>query len=187
MKNPFFEYFHTTNFKIKKMKKLLMTAAAVFAFGFANAQEAKFGVKAGVDFATSTVSYSGFSASASETGFYAGGFADIELSDKFHFQPELLYVAVKDMDQVQIPLLAKYQVAEKFNLLAGPNLGFFTKKTEGMKSFNYGIDFGASYDITENIILDAKYNLGLANLIENAPSGYSAKVHGLFVGAAYRF
>jgi len=28
------------------MKKLLLTAAAVFAFGFANAQEFKFGVKA---------------------------------------------------------------------------------------------------------------------------------------------
>ena len=187
MKNHFFKYFHSTNFKIKEMKKLLMTAAAVFAFGFANAQETKFGVKAGVDFATATASYSGYSASASETGFYGGGFADIEISDAFHFQPEVLYVAVKDLDQVQIPLLAKYKVGEKFGILAGPNLGFFTKKVEGMKSFNYGIDLGVSYDITENIILDAKYNLGLANLVENAPSGYSAKLHGLFVGAAYKF
>ena len=29
------------------MKKVLLSAAAIFAFGFANAQEVKFGVKAG--------------------------------------------------------------------------------------------------------------------------------------------
>jgi len=33
------------------MKKLLLTAAAVFAFGLANAQETKFGVKAGLNMA----------------------------------------------------------------------------------------------------------------------------------------
>ena len=33
------------------MKKIILTAAAVFAFSFANAQDTKFGIKAGVIFA----------------------------------------------------------------------------------------------------------------------------------------
>ena len=35
--------------KLLRMKKIIMTAAAVFAFGFANAQDVKFGVKGGLN------------------------------------------------------------------------------------------------------------------------------------------
>lgn len=50
-----------------------------------------------------------------------------------------------------MPILAKFSVTEKFNLLAGPNLGFILDAGEGSKSFNLGLDLGASYDINENI------------------------------------
>ena len=78
------------------MKRLLFAAVAVFAFGFTNAQETKFGVKAGVDFASVKVEVMGVSGTASETGFFVGGFANIGLSEKFSVQPELLYVAISD-------------------------------------------------------------------------------------------
>ena len=55
------------------MKKIILTALAVFAFSFANAQETKFGVKAGLDLASATVKIDGISASDSETGFFIGG------------------------------------------------------------------------------------------------------------------
>lgn len=169
------------------MKKIILTAAAVFAFGFANAQDTKFGIKAGVDLASLKVEFDGVSASESETGFYIGGFVDIKVSDKFTVQPALLYVAVKDFDQIQIPILAKIAVGEKFSLLAGPDIGFLMDAAEGIKSTNFGLDFGASYDVSENISIDAKYNLGLTNLVEDAPSGYSAKVNGIFLGLGYKF
>ena len=62
------------------MKKLLLTAAAVFAFGFANAQEVKFGVKAGLNINTIT---GGYLSGTSKVGFHVGGLAEIKLSDKF--------------------------------------------------------------------------------------------------------
>ena len=65
------------------MKKLLFAAIAVFAFGFTNAQETKFGVKAGVDLATIKVKMLGTTASASETGFFLGAFANLGVSEKF--------------------------------------------------------------------------------------------------------
>lgn len=67
------------------MKKLLFTAVAVFAFGFANAQETKFGVRAGLDLLSAKIDGGG---SISATGFYLGGFAEFAIADKFGLQPD---------------------------------------------------------------------------------------------------
>ena len=76
------------------MKKIILTVVVVFAFSFANAQETRFGVKAGVDLASVKVKVPEISflgtvlspettVTDSETGFYVGGFATIGISDKF--------------------------------------------------------------------------------------------------------
>ncbi len=170
------------------MKKLLLCAAiAVFGLSSMNAQDIKFGAKAGVDFSSAKTKVSGFSITNSETGFYVGGFAEIGVSDALTFQPELLYISIDGDGLINVPLMAKFGVSEKFNVLAGPTLGVFTDVPDGFKSFNYGIEAGAAFDITEALFVEARYNIGLANLIENAPSGVSSKLSGLFVGAGYRF
>lgn len=157
------------------MKKLLFAAIAVFAFGFTNAQETKFGAKAGVDLATAKVKILGTTASASETGFFLGGFANIGLSEKFSVQPELLYVAITDLNFVSVPILAKYNVADKFGIIAGPSLNYFLDAEED--EFKLNVDFGAIYDITEEIDVNAKYSLGMGDV----------SVSGIFIGAGYKF
>ena len=99
------------------------------------------------------------------------------------------YVGVKDANFISIPILAKYEVVKSFGLMAGPSLGFFTESVEGRKSFNYGITAGASYDVTENFILDARYDIGLANLFKDVPSIFEGKLSfgGFFVGVGYKF
>jgi opacity protein-like surface antigen len=173
------------------MKKLILTAVAVMAFGFMNAQDTKFGVKAGYDsgYTISKFDFGGtaISATASQGGFFIGGFADVAVSEKFHVQPELLYASVKDFGQIQIPILAKFQVAEGFNILAGPELAILTTKSDYTKSFNYGLDLGASYDFTENIFADVAYNFGLANLLKDATNGESVKAGNFRVGIGYKF
>ncbi len=169
------------------MKKLLFAAVAVIAFGSVNAQETKFGVKAGLDFASSKIKVGGLSANGSETGFFIGGFADIGVSEKLHVQPELLYVSVKDADQINVPILLKYSISEEINILAGPSLGFLMDTGEGVKSFNYGATLGGSYDIDENFVVDLRYDIGLANLLEGGDSDNSFKLSGIFLGVGYRF
>jgi len=157
------------------MKKLLFAAIAVFAFGFTNAQETKFGVKAGVDLATIKVKMLGTTASASETGFFLGAFANLGVSEKFSVQPELLYVAISDSNFLSVPVLAKYNVAEKLGLIAGPSLNYFMDAEEDKLKVN--VDFGAMYDITEEIDVNAKYSLGMGDV----------SVSGIFIGAGYKF
>ncbi|MFB3389006.1 porin family protein [Flavobacterium sp. LAR06] len=178
------------------MKKIIMTAAAVMAFAFSNAQETKFGVKGGVNFANLT----GDTEDASlKVGFHVGGFAEIKVSDKFSVQPELLYSTQGakfdesgegfdienklNLSYLNIPVMAKFYVAEKFSLEAGPQIGFLLSakaKSEGtdegitlsaeedvkdsFESIDFGVNFGAGYDFTENLSAGVRYNLGLSNI-----------------------
>ena len=165
------------------MKKILLTVAAMFAFSFANAQDGstKFGVKAGVDFATAKVKYdlgefggSG-TASSSETGFFVGGFVTLGMSEKFAVQPEVLYVAITDSNFLSVPVLAKYTFADKFSALVGPSFNYFMDAEED--KFKVNVDLGATYQITENIDVNAKYSLGFGDV----------QLSGVFVGAGYAF
>jgi opacity protein-like surface antigen len=153
------------------MKKLLLLAVIVISSVCLNAQN--FGIKAGVDFASARVD--GFG-SDSETGFFVGAFTSFNLSDKLLLQPELLYVNVKDLDFISLPLLLKFSVADKFNLLAGPSLTYFLDAED--EEFQLNLDFGVSYDVMENLDINAKYSYML-----NKDWG----VDGFFIGLGYKF
>ncbi|MFV8364189.1 porin family protein [Flavobacterium sp. ZT3P35] len=126
------------------MKKIILTVAAVFAFGFANAQETKFGVKGGLNLATFSGDTDGLDLK-SKAGLNVGGFVEVKLSDKLALQPELLFsmqgtnidefefsdgnqtfvvdASIK-MSYINVPIMLKYYAAEKFNLEVGPQVGF---------------------------------------------------------------
>ncbi|WP_298553531.1 hypothetical protein [uncultured Algibacter sp.] len=162
------------------MKKVLLLAAiAVFGLTSVNAQDTQFGVKAGIDIMSQTVA--GFSVSS--TNVYFGGFAEIEL-DSFTLQPEVIYVAATGGGLVHVPVMAKFNLSDEFNLLAGPALGFLTNSGGG-KSFNYGIEAGVAYDISEALFLEARYSLGLADFAPDG-AGFTSKLNGFFIGAGYR-
>lgn len=185
------------------MKKLLLTAAAIFTFGFANAQETKFGVKAGLNLAD----WSGDEADGidSRVSFHVGGFAEIKVSDKFAVQPELLYSSqggkadggTYNVDYINIPIMAKFYVAEKFSIEAGPQVGFLmsakAKPDSGddqdikdeLKSTDFGVNLGLGYNITENISAGLRYNLGLSQVVDADNVDIKNNVFSLSVG--YKF
>ena len=169
------------------MKKIILTVAAVFAFGFANAQEVKFGAKAGVNFSTFTGDVSDVNG---KVGFQVGAFAEIKVSDKFAVQPELMYSSLgakfensgvtltNTVDYIVLPVMAKYYLAEAFSLEAGPQVGFLmsaklsasgnsTDVKEDFNSTDFGFNLGAGYDFTENISAGVRYTLGLSNIAKN--------------------
>lgn len=188
------------------MKKLLLTAAAVFAFSFANAQETKFGVKAGLNLANLSGDVDN---NSSRLSFQVGGFAEFKLSDKFAIQPELLYSAqgtkldvgasedvVLALDYINIPVMAKYFATEKLSLEVGPQIGFLTSAKakfdgesedikDGLKSTDFGVNFGLGYNFTENISAGLRYNLGLSNIADDDNADLKNGVFALSVG--YKF
>ena len=168
------------------MKKFFLTAAAVFAFSFANAQDVKFGAKAGLNI--SSITGDDTEDLSSKIGFQVGGFAEIKISDKFAIQPELLYSAqgakaeytYEDYDvdtetffdvtekstiklaYLNIPVMAKYYVTEGFSLEAGPQIGFLMsakEDSEDRKEFLNSTDFG--FNVGAGYNLNEQMSLGL--------------------------
>ncbi|WP_297868493.1 porin family protein [uncultured Flavobacterium sp.] len=188
------------------MKKILLSAVFLFS-ALSYAQDVKFGAKVGLNI-------SNLSGDVEDTksliGAHLGGFAEISISEKFAIQPELLFsmqgakseYSESDVDYsyseesktklnyLNVPILAKYYVAEKFALLAGPQFGIlmsakedfeFSENDNGItdsgsesidakefyKSLALSFNLGASYSITENFFIDARYNLGLSSIAKD--------------------
>ena len=174
------------------MKKILLTAAAVFALSYANAQDVKFGAKAGLNLSNLVGDAMNTS---TKVGFQIGGFAEIKVSEKFAVQPELVFSTLgakyevtydeitekstTALSYLNIPVMAKFFVAEGFSLEAGPQIGFLMSakdKSDGksvdakdyFKSIDFGLNFGAGYDVAKNINLGVRYSLGLSNIAKDS-------------------
>ncbi|OOG68887.1 porin family protein [Flavobacterium sp. A45] len=181
------------------MKKIILSAVAVLAFGFTNAQGVKFGVKAALNVSTLTGDVDDAS---SLVGFQVGGFAEIKVSEKFAVQPELMFSTQGsesegenfNLDYINIPVMAKYYVAKSFSVEAGPQIGFLVSaeyEGEDVKDFvsstDFSFNFGAGYDFTENLSAGLRYNLGLTNVYDVDISDDSVK-NGVFsVSLGYKF
>ena len=148
------------------MKKIILAAFSLFVFGAAHAQ-LKFGVKAGVNFASISNSYSGLGSDFNEdyktsVGFNAGGFVEIKLSDKFALQPEVLFSmegakltsssndgvgfsssssSKIHLDYINVPVMLKFYPIHKLFVEAGPQVGFLVSAKSKDKSSDTETDF----------------------------------------------
>ena len=133
------------------MKKITLLLVSVFTVCFVNAQDMEnmsFGVKGGLNVSSVTNTDQDGVNSKSLIGFHVGFFSEFMISDNFAIQPELLYSAqgVKlesdgdngdvKLDYINIPVMAKYYVANTFSLEFGPQIGFLVSakaKSGGVK------------------------------------------------------
>lgn len=178
------------------MKKLFFAAIAVMAFGATNAQEIKFGAKAGLNMSN----FTGDAETDSKVGFHVGAFAEIGINEKFAVQPELLFSmlgakddnANYDSNYILVPVMAKYYATEKLSFEAGPQVGFLmSAKYDGedikdfYKSTDFALNLGAGYDVTENINVGLRYSFGLSNISDI--DGTEVGTSNLSLGLGYKF
>jgi opacity protein-like surface antigen len=167
------------------MKKLLLAVITVFFIGNVNAQSIKFGVKSGVNFAT--ISGEGINVD-SRIGFHIGGVAEINVSDKFSVQPELVYstqgaklrdFATIELDYISVPIMAKYHVTKGLSLEFGPQFSFLVNdgidfenndaETEDIEAENFDLSagIGLGYKLDSGLFFQTRYNLGITTISEN--------------------
>jgi hypothetical protein len=208
------------------MKKIILTITVVMVVTFVNAQdkrsssnEIEFGLKGGLNFSN----FSGDGSPTMKVGINLGFFGEYKVNEKFAIQPELLYSTQGtnlkyyyeestetydfELAYINIPIMAKYYVSEKFSLYAGPQFGFllsanvdyyyedidgsFEGSEDNKKYFNsidYGLNLGVGYCINNKLALDLRYNIGLNDVEKNSDlgvSGHSNKVIQLSFG--YKF
>jgi len=193
------------------MKKVILSAIAIMAFAFTNAQQTRFGVKGGLNI--SSIVGGDVENANSLVGFHIGGLAEIHVVEKFFIQPELLFSTqgakfdgafgadgdVK-LNYLNIPVVAKYYIVDKkFNVEAGPQLGILLSAKAGdfdikddTKSVDFGFNLGAGYSFTDNFSVGLRYTIGLSpiwddNIDDSGDLYDSAKNSNLQLSLAYKF
>jgi len=123
--------------------KMLLSISIILLTGTAQAQ-IRYGVKAGVNFSTLKFS-DDYAKKSSLIGYHAGVLMDVKISDKFVFQPEVLFstqgvkrkVEVRQnaedqfhsatlktkINYLNLDLMMKYYVIKKLDLEAGARIG----------------------------------------------------------------
>jgi hypothetical protein len=118
-------------------------------------------------------------------GINIGFFMVVPVTDKLFFQPEYAFAqmggevkstgTVYKMNYLSLPLFLKYQLHEKFSLMAGPQFDMLVKakKTAGgsttdithdTEERSIGITGGIEYGITNSISLCARYMHGFNHI-----------------------
>ena len=195
------------------MKRFLFAASAVLLIaGTVNAQHSaqKFaiGVKGGLN--VYNVNYDNNQDSKSRIGFHAGLLGHLHLAPQLSLQPEIVYsqqgtksetsnIETKlNLDYVNVPVMFQYMFDNGFRLQAGPQISFLTRAKakignaeldvkDDLKSTDFGIGAGIGYvDPSSGFGVDARYNLGLSNINEDAAAG-KAYNRGFQLGVFYLF
>lgn len=167
------------------MKKLLLFAfVTLLGITAATAQDVQFGVKGGLNFA------SGYGDNSDDLGtvtsFHAGIASEIPLSERFSFQPEILYSGqgydqddnTVKLDYLNIPLMGKYYLLEGFSLEAGPQIGFLLGAEnddidlkDTFDSVDLGVNVGLGYKFDNGLSLGARYNIGISDIKDGNRNG----------------
>jgi hypothetical protein len=152
------------------------------------------GIKGGVNFANINVSDPQATWDG-KTGFHGGAFALIKVT-AFAIQPELIFsqqgsrVTFNSQDinanfsYLNVPIIAKFYLPLGLNLQLGPQFGFLTSaesdfnpvtgslQTTDLKDYyknsDVSIGMGIGWDLPLKLSIDARYNLGISEINDNA-------------------
>lgn len=118
-----------------------------------------------------------------------------------------IYDAKVKLNYISVPLVFQYQFVDKFYVEAGPQLDVLMSAKasqtvtysssnstinrdnidvkEFYKSFVIGVDLGAGYHITDNLIANVRYHFGVSNSSDS--DGVKAKNRVVQIGLGYNF
>lgn len=157
------------------------------------------GIKAGPNFSTIDTKASAGTNYQNRAGFHGGAFVLVKAA-KIGIQPEIIFsqqgskVEINSQDfesnfsYVNIPVILKLYTLAGINIQAGPQFGFVTNAEapiqdqlnpgsyevadvkDKMKSSDFTVALGLGWDLPFGLTLDARYNLGLSKIYDDAPA-----------------
>ena len=183
------------------MKKIILSLGLLAGVaGAANAQEARFGVKAGVSLSSATGDDT--STLKNLVGANAGVMADFSLSDLISLHPELLFSqkGAKDegngytgqvrLNYIDVPLLLRVK-ADGLFFEAGPQIGFLASRkseytfsgigsgsntsTDGTRKVDVGYIAGIGYQLPQGLEFGVRYNGGISDVADPSTNGHKSR------------
>lgn len=157
------------------MKKTLLLAVLIgFSTIYGFSQGTKYGVRAGLNISNLDFKPDANFENKHRNGLMIGFFGEYGLSKGISLMPEIQFSSEggKDeelrLDYIQVPVLFKFRLSEKFHIGAGPQVGIKVHEYEdGVKNFAYSGVGGIEFKLSHQLFLDARYTVGLANILED--------------------
>lgn len=177
----------------------------------AMAQEFSFGPKVGYNNAKlEGKTFRDFHENNSINGFHIGLFAELRFN-KIAIQPEVYYSSQGgqwtstssehllehnfNLDYVNVPIIFKYYLTNGIAIEAGPQAGFLTNSdlefsdlnpdSPKFNDFDFSINVGVSINLPLHLMLSARYNAGLTEVIDHQDVDWKNRVMQLSI--AYKF
>lgn len=185
------------------MKKVIILAVSILFAATVNAQT--FGIKGGVNFSNIIKTNDENFNTDFKTGFNAGLFAEIPIVSSLAFAPELMFSQKGyktngtsllgganeysvTTNFIELPILAKINVSDRFSIVVGPQVSFLTSTTEtfkqGSESYKntireendrlkkslFGGVAGVAIGLSQNLSLHGRYALDFQKNNENGTS-----------------
>ncbi|MBP2833567.1 PorT family protein [Aquimarina sp. U1-2] len=184
-----------------KRKLLVTTLFVVFATLLITAQEASYGVRLGANLSSINSDDIPENLEDSRFGIVVGFLAEYPMSERLSIQPEFQYSAQGNddeslrVDYLQVPILFKYHLADKFNIHLGPQVGLKIWEWEqdgeleaDFSTFDFALVAGLGVNLTENFFADLRYGFGLTNVFdeERIPDGFEGNNRNIQLSFGYR-
>lgn len=167
------------------MKKVFLMLAAALISMSAMAQ-VQFGAKVGFDmtnFWGENVQH------GMKPGYQVGVLMEAKLANHFAIAPEVVFAAqggqyeilkvdhTFNTNYINVPVMLKFYASPNFSIDFGPQVGFnvYSKHSiednaidfkNDTKTVDFGLGLGATYNITENAFVQARYTMGLTKAVE---------------------
>jgi len=113
---------------------------------------------------------------------------------------------VQKLNYLTLPIMAKYYVFEGFSLEAGPQISYllsadeeYEEKVDGdsysesadikdeLKPIDFGINGGVGYELPMGLFAQARYTVGLTNIIDGESDDFDWKNAGFQLSVGYKF
>lgn len=193
------------------MKRLLFIVLGLVGLFVSSFAQVSFGVKGGLNFNQVAISDAPASNIQMATGFHVGGYAQIGLTKKISFIPELQYCqrGYKDsgggsnttinINYVEAPLLLSYSLHKIIGLDLGvdPSFKISTNSIVSYNSFDFGAIGGVRANLTSKFFLTARYYNGFLSISDvqynngpqptyGQPPDHTAKTRMIQLGIGYK-
>lgn len=146
------------------------------------AQETSYGVRGGVNISNLDFDPDATFVNQHRNGFAFGGFVDYGVSDNFSVLVEIQYSAEGAKadelraDYIQLPIMARFAIGDKFTLGVGPMASLKTwENRDAFSTFTFSGIGGVEYMITDELFVDARVHYGLSNILDEEIDGLEAQ------------
>ncbi|MEW4924578.1 porin family protein [Algibacter sp. 2305UL17-15] len=175
------------------MKKLAIIAFLLSLSYQGFSQSGTYGIRAGYNISNLDFKETSPSNNKHRNSFYIGAYGDFRLSNTVSVVPELQFSpeGAKDeklqLDLIQMPVLFKFRLNERWKFGLGPQAALKSHKTnDGMKNFHYSAIAGAEFKLNQMLFVDVRYSYGVTNIFDDILSAEAINTN-IQLGVGYQF